>query len=110
MVKYVNQKIDGNYVIVSDPSKSAVLRMVEYGVDNKKPTMCRLKFSKGGNWRYSTPGHFLNANGYSDDGNEIAITDPYIKWVDSSAGGSYWVTLDELYQATDDHFADEMAY
>lgn len=111
MVNYINDHKSGErYVIIDNPTKSRILGMVEYGVDYGQPVIGRLKFSKGGSWDYSTNGHFLNANGYTTDGEEIVLTDPNIKRVNPSAGGNYWVTLDELYQATDDHFADEMAY
>ncbi len=49
-------------------------------------------------------------NGYNSNEDEILLTDPNIKNVKPSAGGSYWVTLTELYNATNDHFAQEMAY
>ena len=61
-------------------------------------------------WRYSTNGHYMNANGYTNYGQRICVTDPYIKWIDASEPGSYWVTSRELYDATHSHFAQEMAF
>ncbi|WP_312044741.1 C39 family peptidase [Anaerotignum sp.] len=112
MVDYINDHKDygSTYVIISQPSKSKILRMVEYAVDHGTPVVCRLKFKKTGSWEYKTNGHFLNANGYNSYGDEILLTDPYIKRVKPSAGGSYWVSLSDLYRATNDHFAQEMAY
>jgi len=110
MVNYINSRINSRYVIVSKPSKNRILQMVEYGVDNYMPVICRLKFSRGGSWKYTTGGHFLNAHGYNSYGDEIVLTDPYIQWIDSSAGGSYWVSLTELHTATQSHFAQEMAF
>lgn len=112
MVDYINDHKDygSTYVIISRPSKSKILRMVEYAVEHKTPVVCRLRFERTGSWKYETRGHFLNANGYNSYGDEILLTDPNIKNVRPSAGGSYWVTLQELYDATNDHFAQEMAY
>ncbi|MCQ4935561.1 MULTISPECIES: C39 family peptidase [Anaerotignum] len=112
MVEYINDNKDygSTYVIISQPSKSKILRMVEYAVDHETPVVCRLRFKRTGSWEYKTNGHFLNANGFNSYGDEILLTDPNIKNVRPSAGGSYWVTLNELYNATNDHFAQEMAY
>lgn len=112
MVNYVNVNKNGGstYRIIKDPSKATIQSMVENDVRNGLPVMCRLKFSRGGSWQYTTAGHFMNANGYTNYGAEICVTDPNIKRVDSSASGAYWVTIQELYLATHNHFAQEMAY
>ena len=115
MVSYINKKIPTDeekeeYVIVKKPSKSYIQSMVNNGVTWKHPVICRLKFSKGGSWKYSTDGHFMNANGYDNYGNKIYVTDPNIQRVDKNASGSYYVSIDELYNATVNHFAQQMAY
>lgn len=52
----------------------------------------------------------MNANGCDNYGNKIYVTDPNIQRVDKNASGSYYVTIDELYNATVNHFAQQMAY
>lgn len=113
MVSYVNDHInDGSHVgydIISDPNVAQIQSTIEYACNIGHPIMCRLKFSKGGDWAYSTNGHFMNANGYKDYGEYIYVTDPNIKRVNSSASGSYYVHVNSIYHGTHDHFAQEMA-
>lgn len=98
------------YIIVSDPSMSYMQTMVNHGITYRRPVICRLKFSTGGNWQYGTSGHFMNANGYRKYGSEIYVTDPNIKRIDKNASGGYYVTITELYNATHNHPARQMAY
>lgn len=115
MVKYINNNIPIDeekeaYIIVQNPSRSNIQGMVNHGITWKQPVICRLCFEKGGSWIYTTAGHFMNANGYDNYGNLIYVTDPNVQRVNSNLSGSYYVTIDELYNATANHFAQQMAY
>lgn len=114
MVSYINKNIDydttSNYIIVSDPSEAQIQTIIEYGVLNGLPPVCRLKFDQGGNWPYTTNGHFMNASGYRNYGGEIRVADPNMPRIDPTNSGVYLVTVNELYLATHNHFAQEMAY
>ena len=111
MVTYTNNNQSRNtYIIIYDPNVQQIQNMVSYAVSYRAPVMCRLKFTQGGNWPYSTNGHFMNANGYHTYGDYILVTDPNIKNVNPSASGSYYVHVNELYYATHNHFAQEMSY
>ncbi|WP_312355723.1 C39 family peptidase [Aminipila sp.] len=111
MVGYVNEKKQAyvGYEIVQDPNIAEIQTCINYSCNIGNPIMCRLKFSKGGDWAYSTSGHYMNANGYKDYGGYIYVTDPNIKRVDPSSNGSYYVHVNSLYYATHNHFAQEMA-
>ena len=52
----------------------------------------------------------MNATGYDNYGNLIYVTDPNIQNVIKNHSGSYWVSIAELYNATTNHFAQQMAY
>lgn len=85
--------------------------MVNSGITWKHPDICRLKFEADGkNWRYDTDGHFMNANGYDNYGNRIYVTDPNIQRVQKDYIESYYVILNALYNATTNHFAQQMVY
>jgi hypothetical protein len=69
----------------------------------QNPPILALKFSGGnGNWHYTTnSGHYLNASGFSDNGNLIQVTDPYITWMSPNyPSGKYWVSMDAIHAAT----------
>ncbi|MDR2043335.1 MAG: C39 family peptidase [Clostridium sp.] len=114
MLDYINEEQDENiYVIVHQPSEQAIQTMVYNAVLHSAPAICRVAFSASfpdGSWKYSTNGHYMNANGYSGYGAEILVTDPNIINVDPNETGYCWVTLTELHAATQNHFAKEMAY
>lgn len=111
MVNYINdRKSYGlDYTIYQNPSMEQIQNIVNYCVEKNLPAICRLRFEKGGNWAYRTNGHYLNANGYIEYGEEILLTDPNIKRVNSSSTGSYYVTINELYKATQNHPQKQMA-
>lgn len=111
MVSYLNNnQSNKNYVIVTDPSEDLIQGIAKVIVDDQAPAIGRLAFKKGGNWEYSTRGHYLNITGYSNGGSSIRVTDPYIGWISPSSSGSYYVTSNEVYIATKDHFARQISY
>lgn len=111
MVNYINnEQSHHDYLIINNPDEPLIQSIAEYAVRNDSPAIGRLKIAKGGNWAYSSVGHFLNVSGYSDYGRKIRITDPYIGWVQPSSSGSYYVTSNEFYTATNNHFADQISY
>ena len=117
MVNYIKNNLGNGYVgyqIATNPSLSDMRYMVGstiyfgYG-----PCIGRVKFSKGGNWPYTTSGHFLNVSAYdytSESDLVVRLTDPNIQNVDPTSNGTYWVELEELHTATVTHFAQEFAY
>ena len=111
MKNYLNNVQSRNaYVITTSPSESYLQFIAEYAVSESSPSMARLKIAKGGNWQYSTNGHFMNISGYKSYGGYIRVTDPYIGWVQTSSSGTYYVTSRELYVATANHFAHQISY
>lgn len=111
MVKYLNNNQTVNtYVVVNSPSEDLIKGIPEYAVRKGSPAIGRLKIAKGGNWAYSSAGHFMNMSGYTNYGAKIRVTDPYIGWINASSTGSYYVTSNEFYTATKNHFANQIAY
>lgn len=110
-VNYLNKNQSRNaYMIVNSPSEALIKSIAEYAVRKPAPAIGRLKIAKGGNWAYSSAGHFLNVSGYSSYGSSIRVTDPYIGWITPSSTGSYFVTSAEFHTATKNHFANQISY
>ena len=115
MVPYINNHESRNYyIIVTSPSESLIQSIAEYGVRSSAPPIGRLKIQQGGNWEYSSSGHYMNISGYTGYGDYIRVTDPYIGWVDptiaNNSNGSYFVTSNEFYTATANHWAHQISY
>ncbi|MFJ7953979.1 C39 family peptidase [Lysinibacillus sp. NPDC096418] len=111
MVTYINKnQSKHSYMVHSSPDEDLIRGIPEYAVRNGSPAILRLKIAKGGNWTYTSSGHYMNMSGYSNYGKSIRVTDPYIGWVNASSTGSYWVTSNEIYTATNNHFAKQIAY
>lgn len=111
IVEYLNGKQSRVYwTIADDTSTSGLQTRISHAIagDTKRPPIARTKFSKGGNWKYSTAGHFLNISGYTNNMEKVRITDPNIGRVDSSSSGSYYVTMKEIRDAIINHFAQHM--
>jgi hypothetical protein len=111
IVDYLNNKQSKIYwTIASDTSTSGLQTRISASITGttKRPPVARTKFSKGGNWKYATAGHFMNISGYSANMEKVRVTDPNIGRVDSSATGSYYVTMDEMYNAINDHWAKHL--
>lgn len=111
MKNYINREQGRHaYIIVTSPSEDLIQNIVEYSVRNGAPTVARLKIAKGGNWAYTTSGHYMNLTGFKNYGANIRVTDPYIGWIQSSSSGSYYVTSNEIYTATINHKSKQMMY
>ena len=108
---YVNSKQDVNiYGLTSPSSVSGMSQDVFYNLNRGVPVILWIKIQNtGGNWLYTTDGHFLNASGINTGGSLIEVTDPYIGWVSGHnyISGKYWITAQEAYDAT---MAREMGY
>lgn len=104
MVDYIRDSGYAVYRILSKPSLDDLQRLIGTNISGLyTPPIGRIRFDKGGNWSYSTNGHFLNVSGYdyTDKNNcKVRLTDPNIQRVIPSSNGEYWVTLEEFYQAT----------
>lgn len=106
------------YKIYKDPSITKMRYLIGATVffDSGAP-ICRIVFKRGGNWPYSTRGHFLNVSGYdygeinnaSSSKNLVRLTDPNIQNVDPTSDGTYWVQLSELHIATTTARSQEFA-
>ena len=103
---YINDRQKKAYYIISKTTKASKLRRRIYeniGITNKPP-IARLRFEQGGNWRYSTKGHFLNVSGYTDNIKKVHLTDPNITIADkTNKTGKYYVTFKAFQQAIKDH-------
>lgn len=95
-----------HYIVVNLSTKEKMMTSLISSTSGiRSPAVLRLNITKGGNWIYSSKGHFMNVSGISDDYSTVYVTDPFIQWKDSSITGSYRVTGDEVYTATYNHFA-----
>ena len=122
MVEYISNKTDigyRGYTIAYMPSIDDMQYMIGsttfffHGAP-----IARIVFDREGSWPYSSGGHFLNVSGYDygnmsnpeSSSNEVRLTDPFIKWIDPTSNGTYWVELNELHTATMDSYSKEFAY
>lgn len=118
MIDYIANRGYVSYQVVKNPSFYDLYLLVGNAIYTyNTPPIGRISFKKGGNWRYTTNGHFLNVSGYDytyQDYDlkecEIRVTDPFIQWVDKSSNGYYWVMLTEFHQATIGSRSQEFAY
>ena len=111
MMTYINNnQTRRDYIIVTNPSEDLIQSIVEYSVRNLAPTVCRLKIATGGNWLYSSSGHYMNLSAFTNYGANIQVCDPYLGWVTSTSTGKYYVTSNEIYTATANHFAHQIMY
>lgn len=95
-----------HYIVANLSTKEKMMiSLISSTAGIRSPAVLRLKISRGGNWQYSSEGHFMNVSGVSDDYSTVYVTDPYIQWVDPSITGAYRVTGDEAYTSTKNHFA-----
>lgn len=101
---YVNSKQSVNtYGLKRPDSVSEMSQDVFYDLNRGVPVILWIMVEeKGGNWLYTTDGHFLNASGINTGGTLIEVTDPNIGWVSGHnyISGKYWVTAQEAYDAT----------
>lgn len=110
IVEYLNKRSNITWTIATDTSINGLKIRINgaFKASENRPPIVRAKFSKKGNWRYSTSGHFMNISGYTTNMAKIRVTDPNITRVDSSATGSYYVTMNEIRNAIIDHWAQHM--
>ena len=65
MVDYIRDSGYAVYRILSKPSLDDLQRLIGTNISGLyTPPIGRIRFDKGGNWSYSTNGHFLNVSGY----------------------------------------------
>lgn len=95
-----------NYVVAPVSTQEKMMIALNTSIAGiSSPAVLRLSIKKGGNWIYDSNGHFMNVSGISNDYAILRVTDPFIQWKNSSSTGSYYVTDDEVYKATTNHFA-----
>ena len=101
---YVNSKQSINtYGLKKPDSVTEMSEDIYYDLSRGVPVILWIRVqTTGGNWLYTTDGHFLNASGINTDGSLIEVTDPYIGRVSGHnyITGKYWVTAQEAYDAT----------
>lgn len=53
-------------------------------------------------WPYRVDGHYLNASGYTQYGETMEMTDPWLGWVDGykADGGKFYVDNQTVYKVT----------
>lgn len=62
------------------------------------PVIIRMQAPNTNHWPYTTPGHFLNVSGISNDRRQLRATDPYITHVQSGSNGHFWRSSTDFYR------------
>lgn len=103
IMNYLNQQTQKYYqVLWSWKDANALANMVINDISESKPIVAHVKISVNnqGSWPYRTNGHYLNYNGYTQYGKDIAVTDPFENG-HHKASGKYVVSKEAAEAVTD---------
>ena len=101
MCTYLNNNTECYYeVLWWWANASAFSDMVISNTDDEVPIIGHVIISYAGDWPYTTGGHYINYNGYSENGEVFAVTDPFVDRF-GDTDGKYTISNDEAERVTD---------
>lgn len=113
IVKYLNNNQSHYYYTIYELNQDDIdteyaQQMIDLALFQNAPVILRVNTKGISGWPYSSSGHFLNLSGQTQYATKYQVTDPWIKWVDSSSTGTYWLNSTAVFDATLNHFAQHI--
>lgn len=101
MCVYLNNNTDCYYEVLWWWANAAAFStMVISNTDDNVPIVGHVIISYKGDWPYTTGGHYINYNGYSEYGEMFDVTDPFVDRF-GDTDGKYKISNDEAERVTD---------
>lgn len=118
ILDYLNNELDTAYeqfwLSSNATNQNGSIQLICESIDNGCPPIMWVSVSStwGGNrdlsasgdttkWPYTVGGHFLNASGYTQNGQLYQMTDPWLTWVyTNNQTGKFWVNNYTTYMVT----------